>query len=161
MFGLRFRGARARMSRYRYLAPNGVAPWPAGRFFWVLERCVGSSLTRTTYETASAASPLGGAAANSTKAHGHKRSPTSLLILQRANVIMGNCTVGQHLCDRTVRSAVSKPARMNPWLWDRSNAPCSRLSILRFATGPKGSMGPFLGGEKINFFSRRPVRLRA
>ena len=32
------------------------------------------------------------------------------------------------------------------------DAPCSRSSTVRFATGPKRSMGHLLGGEKINFF---------
>ena len=35
------------------------------------------------------------------------------------------------------------------------DAPCSRLSIVRFDTGPKGSMGHLLGGEKNNFFNSR------
>ena len=35
------------------------------------------------------------------------------------------------------------------------NAPCSRLSIVRFDTGPKRSMGHLLGGEKNNFFNSR------
>ena len=33
--------------------------------------------------------------------------------------------------------------------------PSSCLSILRFATGPKRSMGHLLGAEKINFFNSR------
>ena len=35
------------------------------------------------------------------------------------------------------------------------DAPCSRLSIVRFDTGPKRSMGHLLGGEKNNFFNSR------
>ena len=35
------------------------------------------------------------------------------------------------------------------------DAPCSRLSIVRFDTGPKGSMGHLLGGEKNIFFNSR------
>ena len=34
------------------------------------------------------------------------------------------------------------------------DAPCSRLSIFRFDTGPKGSMGHLLGGEKFFFLIR-------
>ena len=34
------------------------------------------------------------------------------------------------------------------------NAACSRLSIVRFATGPKRSMGHFLGAEKAFFLIR-------
>ena len=37
--------------------------------------------------------------------------------------------------------------------FEKSDASCSRLSIVRFPTGPKRSMGHFLGGEKINFFN--------
>ncbi len=36
-----------------------------------------------------------------------------------------------------------------------ANAPCSYLSIVQFATGPKRSMGHFLGGEKCIFFYSR------
>ena len=35
------------------------------------------------------------------------------------------------------------------------DAPYSRLSIVRFHTGPKRSMGHLLGGEKNNFFNSR------
>ena len=35
------------------------------------------------------------------------------------------------------------------------DAPCSRLSIVRFDTGPKRSMGHLLGGEKNIFFNSR------
>ncbi len=35
------------------------------------------------------------------------------------------------------------------------DAPCSCLSIVRFDTGPKRSMGHLLGGEKNNFFNSR------
>ena len=34
---------------------------------------------------------------------------------------------------------------------------CSRLSIVRFATGPKRSMGHVLGAEKIDFFNSRYI----
>ena len=34
------------------------------------------------------------------------------------------------------------------------DAPCSRLSIVRFDIGPKRSMGHLLGGEKIIFLIR-------
>ena len=34
------------------------------------------------------------------------------------------------------------------------DAPCSRLSIVRFDTGPKRSMGHLLGAEKGNFLIR-------
>ena len=37
-----------------------------------------------------------------------------------------------------------------------SERACSRLSILRFATGPKRSIGHLLRAEKINFFNSRP-----
>ena len=36
----------------------------------------------------------------------------------------------------------------------KRNATCSRLSIVRFDTGPKRSMGHLSGGEKNNFFIR-------
>ena len=40
------------------------------------------------------------------------------------------------------------------------DAPCSRSSTVRFATGPKRSMGHLLGGEKNNFFNSRYCRSR-
>ena len=39
--------------------------------------------------------------------------------------------------------------------FEKSDAPCSRLSIVRFATGPKRSMGHVLGAEKNIFFNSR------
>ena len=38
------------------------------------------------------------------------------------------------------------------------DAPCSRLSIVRFARGPKRSMGRLLGSEKNFFFNSRHRR---
>ena len=37
--------------------------------------------------------------------------------------------------------------------FEKSDASCSRLSIVRFPTGPKRSMGHVIGAKKINFFN--------
>ena len=151
MFGLRFRGAR-----YRYLALNGVAPWPAGRFFFVLERCAGSSLTRTTYETASAASPLGGAAANSTQKHEqHGERHTSLHHFTKGERNHGEV----HGWSAPLRpnSAIGavKPARKNPWLWDRKQRAMQSFEYRSIRYWSKDINGTLTGGEKNNFFNSR------
>ena len=41
-------------------------------------------------------------------------------------------------------------------LASKNETPCGRLSIVRFATGPKRSMGHLLGAEKEFFLNARP-----
>ena len=76
----------------------------------------------------------------------------------------------------SVREAAMRPSMWPLWqLWQSErpkpplawrdilvfdNATCSRLSTVRFATGPKRPMGHLLGAEKINFFNSRYWRSR-
>ena len=62
------------------------------------------------------------------------------------------------LC-RTRESSGPRDAKSVQLLCSR-DATCSRLSIVRFDTGPKRSIRHLLGGEKNNFFNSRYCRSR-
>ena len=57
------------------------------------------------------------------------------------------------IAPKSPKVAAEKPVLSG--FWSRTTEPCSCLSIVQFATGPKRSMGHILGAEKINFLMSR------
>ena len=68
------------------------------------------------------------------------------------NDVTGEFITFEQICRDSQRTGGPLDGRL---VMTDSNVACSRLSIVRFDTGPKRSMGHLLGGEKNNFFNSR------